>query len=606
MSDSEPAPLVTRPRITLALALAIAAAALVPSLGTCGAPLLAEDASILGYVHRHGPLSDWTSTQYGLQTLRFWRPLVTSLWWLQERLFGVEPTALRAYNVLAHVATALLGGAVALRLGLGRAGALVAGAWIGLFPAQGGVVTWVSGRTDGTTGPLMLAALVLVLDRRAFAAALLAFLACAAKEMAFVLPAWGLAVCWARPRTGRAAVPGGWRADLGPLVALSAGTLVAFVWRWQAVGAFVGGYPDEASGGFLTSFVRVARTLWSANGPSLAVALALPLVVLAPLSRAARPAWAGLALAAAGCAPLVPLLLDGLLEDANLRTLRVGDCGLALAAATALGAAHGRARSVAAVVLALALGHRGVLAWQDTHEWARAGEVAEACVERARARVAGLPAGPEPVLVPGFPVAYEGAYALGFGVADRFRAPFAVSPRPVWPLRSMFGLPGDERRPAHHMEADGVLDVRTAALGVPALHVSDGAGQTLGALTVDDSVTHEPDRSPLLVVGLGAESALEGSDLAAFEFLLVTEVGLASVAVRAAAGEDLSITLRALFATSNGAVTLGEALTHAIDLGARRALLEVRALDADGGVRAASPWVELRWPPDLLEAVFGR
>jgi len=593
----------------------VALAALLPSWGTLAAPLLAEDGSILGYVHAHPLGADAFGSQYGLHTLAFWRPLVTGLWDVQESLGGASAAPLRAYNLLAHAACAVLASVLAGRLGLGRIGALAAGLWVASFPEQGGIVTWVSGRTDGTVAPLMLAACVLALDRRALAAAATAGLACAAKEMAFVLPAWVLALGWARGERGRAL--------LRTALPVTAAVVAAFAWRHLALGAWIGGYPEDPGGEpAAVRLGRAAAALARGGGASWAGGAVLVALALVPLGRGApvgrgeparagrRAALAGLALALTGAAPLLPLLLDGLLEPQNLRLLRVPDVALGLAAAAALGgAARAWAPAAARSVLVVAL---GLVAWRarearaDVVEWRHAGRVVQAELDRARALAERLGPAPTPVLVPGFPRLVGGAYALGFGVADRFRAPFEPSARPVWPLRTMFGFPGHERAtlfgtvpvaPADPPTAPGALVVGSAPRRLPRLAVArSDAGD--GPLRVDAEVAREPDRTLRLVLRSAAP---------AFEIVLYTELGyepalvLASELPAAEGGRALS--LRALFLRSNSRVTMGETLAQVADLGATRAYLELRELDERGEPTAVSDWIELVWAPDLLDRV---
>src|SRR5262245_51480195 len=134
-------------RVSLA-ALGVVLLALLPSVGTLAAPWIAEDASILARVRADGPWADWTRSQYGLLLLRFWRPVVSTSWALQEAWTGIAPVPLREFNLALHALTALLVFACARRLGAGLSGAFVAGAWIALFPEQGGTSTWLAGRTD--------------------------------------------------------------------------------------------------------------------------------------------------------------------------------------------------------------------------------------------------------------------------------------------------------------------------------------------------------------------------------------------------------------------------------------------------------------------------
>src|SRR6185436_1446357 len=121
---------------------------LVPSLGTLDAPWIAEDAAILARVGADGPWADWTRSQYGVLKVLFWRPLVSTSWALQEAWTGIAPAPLRAFNLALHALASVLVFRCARRLGTGPSGAFLAGAWIALFPEQGGTSTWLAGRTD--------------------------------------------------------------------------------------------------------------------------------------------------------------------------------------------------------------------------------------------------------------------------------------------------------------------------------------------------------------------------------------------------------------------------------------------------------------------------
>ncbi|MEW6071446.1 MAG: hypothetical protein AB1726_02480, partial [Planctomycetota bacterium] len=227
--------------------LGVALLAVLPSLGTLSAPLVAEDAGILGHVHRHGAWEDWVGPQYGLHLLAFWRPVVSASWWLQEAISGVDPLPLRAVNLLCHALAAVVVGLVARRAGAGALGALAAGGLAAVFPEQGGTVTWAAGRTDGIVSLGMALACLAVLARRPAAAFAAAFLACATKEFAFALPVWAAALLLAKgsPRIER-------RRDLWRgLAPLCAAVGIALVSRRLALGAWGGGYLAGASRGGL-------------------------------------------------------------------------------------------------------------------------------------------------------------------------------------------------------------------------------------------------------------------------------------------------------------------------------------------------------------------
>src|SRR5262249_46748721 len=161
------------------------------------------DSAILAEVHRDGPWADWGRSQYGMQVVRFWRPLVSTSWALQEAGTGIAPLPLRLFNLGTHALVALLLAGCALRLGAGRLGACVAGGWIALHPAQGGAVTWLAGRTDLLCALFLAASTFAALGRRPGASAPLAFLSAAAKEFGFLAPFWSFALAWSRGERAR-------------------------------------------------------------------------------------------------------------------------------------------------------------------------------------------------------------------------------------------------------------------------------------------------------------------------------------------------------------------------------------------------------------------
>src|SRR5262245_13037221 len=221
-------------------ALGVVILALLPSVGTLRAPWIAEDAAILARVRADGPWADWGRTQYGLQILRFWRPLVSTSWAVQEAWTGIAPLPLRLFNLTLHALLAGLVFALARRLGAGFPGAFLAGAWIALFPEQGGSVTWLAGRTDLLCGVFLVASAHAALGRAWLASAPLAFLACASKEFGFSAPLWAAGLAWACGARGSELV----RRALPATVAVG----IALVWRRAAIGGFGGGYPAVLPG----------------------------------------------------------------------------------------------------------------------------------------------------------------------------------------------------------------------------------------------------------------------------------------------------------------------------------------------------------------------
>ena len=382
--------------------------ALLLAWGSLDAGLISDDGAVLGYVHREGLASDWHTTQYDLRTVRFWRPLVTTSLAVQEAWTGVRPAPLRLFNLACHAAAALLLGALARRLGAGRAGAAAVAVLAAAFPAQGGTVTWVVGRVDSLPAPLALAACLFALDRRRLAAAVACLLACASKEIAFVTPLWAFLLAWGRgdrvPAAARAALP----------VALAAG--VAFGWRAYAIGDPVGGYTRE--GGLEADLPLLVRAwavalVWPLGGALAALGLGRLAGTLRP-----RPWLAAVAASAAAALPLYHVLAPGTVDPVHQRTLLFCDLPLMLA----VGAALGRPRRPpvsrrfpfwAAWLVVAALGtQRLVEACGDVDEWTAAGRLAESHVARTRATLEGLPAADEPVLDSTFPATQGGAYVL--------------------------------------------------------------------------------------------------------------------------------------------------------------------------------------------------
>ncbi|NOT30225.1 MAG: hypothetical protein HOP15_07240 [Planctomycetes bacterium] len=574
-------------RATRLALLGVVLLALLPSVGTLTAPWIAEDSGILAQVRADGPWADWGRGQYGLQILRFWRPLVSTSWALQEAWTGIAPLPLRLFNLALHALVAAFVFACARRVGAGLSGAFLAGAWIGLFPEQGGTVTWIAGRTDLLCALFLMACSYVALGRRTSPSAALAFLACTSKEFGFLAPLWVAGLVLARGGSLREVL---WRA--GPA---SAGVALAFAWRWLALGGLDGGYPTQVPGLFAAA-LGTSRALSQAAWPSV-LALA-SLWAAAWWARSASPRGMGwsLGLALASLVPIHALLADGFLEPENRRLLYLAECALALAAGLAWSRpanSVARGRVLGALVLAL-LGARLALALEDTHDWAGSARYGEEAVARARASVAAAEPAASPVLFTDFESGHDGAYCLGFGLAARFRAPFPASPRPVWPWRPVFSVPGRERSALVEARADGSLWPLDDPLPVVPLAVL-GAGETpLVRVVLDERVLlAAEDRSPRLTLrGAPAGAALEG--------LLISELGYEPLPLGAFDGTGaVTVSLMQLLARSNAVAAGGQILAHAADLGARRAYLELRALGPDGEPLAGSRWIELTWSAEL-------
>ena len=570
-------------------ALGIVLLALLPSLGTFDAPWIAEDASILAQVRADGPWADWTRSQYGLLLLRFWRPLVSTSWALQEAWIGIAPAPLRTFNLALHALVGLLAFACARRLGAGLRGGFVAGAWIVLFPEQGGTSTWLAGRTDLLCAAGLLASVWAGLGRAPVLCAPPAFLACAAKEFGFLAPLWIALFSRARGEEARTTL----RRAVPALVAV----VTAFAWRRVALGTVRGGYAAELPGlgaGLWAALEGTLRSAW----PALAALAALLAAGRIARSLDRRASGAALLAAALALVPLYPLLADGWLEPENRRLLYVAECASALAAGLCWSrtARHAAGNVGLGTLVLVVLGSRAVLAWNDTHDWARSARAGEELVARARVAVASAEAAPRPVLFTNFPISRFGAYCLGFGLAARFRDPFPSAPRPVWPWRLMFAPEAErERAPLAAPRPDGSIWPLDDERAVAELGVRDEAARVVTRLALDERVLGAgEDRSARLAIGSGPRGAR-------LEFVLFSELGYEPVPLGVLdADGGCALSMRECLARSNGVVSAGEVLAQAADLGARHAFAELRAVGPRGEVLAASPWIELVWPPELL------
>jgi hypothetical protein len=555
----------------------------VPSLGTLGAPWIAEDAALLEQASHDSPLADWTRPQGGLTIVRFWRPVVSLTWGLQERATGIDPLPLRALNLGAHLACVALVWAVTRRLGMGVGAAFLASAWVATFPDQGGTVTWLAGRTDGLSGATLLLGLWLGLGPRPSLALPAALLAAATKEFGFLLPAWIALLAWGRGESRPLLLRRVFLAAVGAAVALGI--------RRVALGAWVGGYPSTSldPAAPLLALEALAR---AAPLSGLGFGLVLLWALWRSRSDAHGRRLAGAALGAMALALVLlgPLLGDGWLEPQNARLLFVPELALALAVAALGGGLRG---AEGLVVAALVLVPRSAAAWRDTHEWAEAARVGEQRVAAARAIVAEVPAAPEPVLMSDLPRVHAGAYCLGFGLASRFRAPFPATPRPIWPLRPLLF---DERvrPPTVALRVDGSL--WPEELGrVASMTVAGPDGVRLERVVLDATVfAAARDDSPRFTLGGGPPGA-------PLEALLFTDGGYEAFALGALDAQGGATgSWQAVMAVGNGHTSVGEALLFSADLGARRAGIELRALDEQGTPVATGGWIELVWDEALV------
>lgn len=93
-------------------------------------------------------------------------PLTFTAYWLQYRLWGLEPTGYYVVQVALHAVNALLVAAVARVLGMTRAAAWLAAALFALHPMQVASVAWLAELKNGLSGFLALAAMWLYVAGR--------------------------------------------------------------------------------------------------------------------------------------------------------------------------------------------------------------------------------------------------------------------------------------------------------------------------------------------------------------------------------------------------------------------------------------------------------
>ncbi|HUG35679.1 MAG TPA: hypothetical protein VML54_01945, partial [Candidatus Limnocylindrales bacterium] len=220
------------------MTLVVAAAALLAYAGTLAYDFVWDDTLLIqrGY-HLH-PWRDlwpaltshfWAEVQ---ESSHYYRPLITLSFFLDVRLWGVNPFGFHLTNVLAHLGVSLAVLALARKLVGGGIAAGAAALLFALHPLHSESVAFVSGRTDIFATLFFLLALLGYGRWREtgrllpWAASLAAFfLALTAKEVAVVLPAVLVLWDWAR---------GGGRGDVM--------TVPRALARYAPYGAVIGAY----------------------------------------------------------------------------------------------------------------------------------------------------------------------------------------------------------------------------------------------------------------------------------------------------------------------------------------------------------------------------
>ncbi|HKS54701.1 MAG TPA: tetratricopeptide repeat protein [Steroidobacteraceae bacterium] len=128
------------------------------------------------------------------------RPLTRLSYFLDARLYGMQPAGFLSTNLLLHAITVLLVFALARRR-LDNFAALAAALLFAVQPANAEVVAYISGRSTGLMTPLLLGGLLLYDHGKRLGALLLFCLACLAKEHALIFPA--LVIAWESTRSER-------------------------------------------------------------------------------------------------------------------------------------------------------------------------------------------------------------------------------------------------------------------------------------------------------------------------------------------------------------------------------------------------------------------
>lgn len=82
------------------------------------------------------------------QNRQFYRPLTSFSYWLDFKVWGLNPAAFHLSNILLHVLNSILLLGLLLRLGFGRPASLSGALLFSVFPAHFENVSWISGRTD--------------------------------------------------------------------------------------------------------------------------------------------------------------------------------------------------------------------------------------------------------------------------------------------------------------------------------------------------------------------------------------------------------------------------------------------------------------------------
>lgn len=103
----------------------------------------------------HGLYRSWFTTH----NIDYW-PLTTSMYWLEWRIWGNNPTPFHVANIVLHALAAIALWRVLLRLGLGDLGAFLSGLLFALHPVTVESVAWIAERKNVLSMLLYLLAII--------------------------------------------------------------------------------------------------------------------------------------------------------------------------------------------------------------------------------------------------------------------------------------------------------------------------------------------------------------------------------------------------------------------------------------------------------------
>lgn len=198
--------------------------------------------------------TDFTATQQ-------YYPIVSSVFWLMNRLWAHDPLGYHIVSILLHATSAFLIAGILRRWSV--PGTIVAAVIFALHPVHVESVAWVTELKNTLSGVFYLGALTSYLEydegreRRSYAAAFALFvLALGSKTVTATLPAAILVVLWwLRGRLS-------WRRDVLPLVPFfAAGTIAGVGTAWLEV-AWVGASGEAFNLSWIERVLLAGRSVW--------------------------------------------------------------------------------------------------------------------------------------------------------------------------------------------------------------------------------------------------------------------------------------------------------------------------------------------------------